>query len=228
MENCPNCGSKISTSIFKENLPLNDNEVNLINKFTDNSSLGYCQKCNDKDSLLRQAREKIYTLKNELTELNNKYIKDLGNLSIHIPILTLQNPQDWKYKSIEMVSAQMVTGTGIISEIASNWTDFFGMDSSQYNEKIKSAEEKCKSILRAEVIKIGGNAILGTDIDYSEAGAGKGMLMVCMAGTAVKITNLDELEYNAKALSEIDNLVKALHETQIQMKEFSELNVIVK
>ncbi|MFN3759280.1 MAG: heavy metal-binding domain-containing protein [Algoriphagus aquaeductus] len=226
MEDCPNCGSKISTSIFKENLPLNDNEVNLINRFTDNSNLGYCQKCNDKNNLLKQAREKILTLKYELNVLNNKQITELGNLSRYIPISTLQNPQDWKYKSIEMVSAQMVSGTGIISEIASNWTDFFGMDSSHFNEKVKSAEEKCKSILRAEVIKMGGNAILGTDIDYSEAGSGKGMLMVCMAGTAVKITNLEELEYNVKALEEIDSLVKAIHETQLQIKELSEFKIL--
>ncbi|MEB2779986.1 heavy metal-binding domain-containing protein [Algoriphagus sp. C2-6-M1] len=225
MENCPNCDSKISTSIFNENLPLSDNEVKLVNRFTDNSSEGYCQKCNDKNKLLNQANKSFFTLKNELTILKNNQIEKLGKISVNIPISTLQNPQDWKYKSIEMVSAQMVSGTGIISEIASNWTDFFGTDSGYYNEKIKSAEEKCKSILRAEVIKIGGNAILGTDIDYSEAGAGKGMLMVCMAGTAVKITNLDELDYNKEALEEIDSLLKAIDETQLKIQELSEFKV---
>lgn len=226
MENCPNCESKINTSIFNENLPLTDNEVKLINRFTPNSSEGYCQKCNDKNKLLKQAKESFFTIKNDLDELNKNQITSLEKLSSNIPISTLHNPQDWKYKSIEMVSAQMVSGTGIISEIASSWTDFFGLDSGFYNEKIKSAEEKCKSILRAEAIKIGGNAILGTDIDYSEAGAGKGMLMVCMAGTAVKIYNLAELDYNTEALEEIDSLLKAIHETQLQIQELSDFNVL--
>lgn len=226
MENCPNCEAKISTSIFNENLPLSDNEAKLINRFTPNSSEGYCQKCNDKNNYLKQAKESFFTLKNELDELNKNQITSLGKLSVNIPISTLQNPQDWKYKSIEMVSAQMVSGTGIISEIASSWTDFFGMDSEFYNEKIKSAEEKCKRILRAEAIKIGGNAILGTDIDYSEAGAGKGMLMVCMAGTAVKINNLAELEYNTKALEEIESLQKSMQETQFKIQELVDFKVL--
>lgn len=33
------------------------------------------------------------------------------------------------------------------------------------------------------------------------------MLMVCMAGTAVKITNLDELDYDSVALNEIMKVV---------------------
>lgn len=180
----------------------------------------------DKNNLLWQAKKSFFSLKSELTILNNNQIEKLGKISVNIPITTLQSPQDWKYKSIEMVSAQMVSGTGIISEIASNWTDFFGMDSGYYNEKIKSAEEKCKNILRAEVIKIVGNAILGTDIDYSEAGAGKGMLMVCMAGTAVKITNLDELDYNKEALEEITSLIKAIDETKLKIQELSEFKVL--
>ena len=35
---------------------------------------------------------------------------------------------------------------------------------------------------------MGGNAIIGTDIDYSEVGGGKGMLMVCMSGTAIELS----------------------------------------
>ena len=37
----------------------------------------------------------------------------------------------------------------------------------------------------------GGNAILAVDIDYSELGGLKGMIMVCMTGTAVTLKNVD-------------------------------------
>ena len=38
-----------------------------------------------------------------------------------------------------------------------------------------------------------GNAITGVDIDYIEVGKGKGILMVCMTGTAVRINNNNNL-----------------------------------
>ncbi|MBE5322140.1 heavy metal-binding domain-containing protein [Pedobacter sp. MR2016-19] len=38
---------------------------------------------------------------------------------------------------------------------------------------------------------LGGNGIIATDVDYAEVGGAKAMVMVCMAGTAVKIKNQD-------------------------------------
>nr|MBI1231346.1 heavy metal-binding domain-containing protein [Cytophagales bacterium] len=157
--------------------------------------------------------------KSELKNSNSSKIKELINF---VPIVTLHTPQDWKYQSLQIVSAQSVTGTGVITEIASSWTDFFGMESGRYNEKLKTGEDNCKSILRFQALQMGGNAILGADIDYSEAGAGKGMLMVCMAGTAVKITNLRELNYNEDALNDLQNRVAEIREVE------SELNVLSK
>jgi hypothetical protein len=49
---------------------------------------------------------------------------------------------------------------------------------------------------------LGGNAVIATDIDYAEVGGVRAMLMVCMAGTAVRLNNLQEVmdvdnqEYN--------------------------------
>ncbi|MFL0685368.1 MAG: YbjQ family protein [Algoriphagus aquaeductus] len=221
METCPNCGTKLTTSIFKENLPLNNKEVELINRFSEFNCDGYCQKCNNENNLLGNAKKEYFKLKNELADSLNAMTSELTELSQFVPIVSLHTPQDWKYKSIEIISAQVVSGTGIVAEITSNWTDFFGMDSGVYNEKVKNAEVKCKSLLRMQTINLGGNAILGTDIDYSEAGGGKGMLMVCMAGTAVKITNLQELEYNSSALNKLGELVKSIKE-KIALQE--ELN----
>jgi hypothetical protein len=54
---------------------------------------------------------------------------------------------------------------------------------------------------------MGGNAVVATDIDYSEVGGDKGMLMVCMSGTVVKLNNISILhETKVKALEELTEL----------------------
>lgn len=226
MDNCPNCNTKLSTSIFKENLPLEMKEVNLINRFSELNSSGYCQKCNNEGNLLANAKEEYNKQKNQLEKSIADLTFELSEISKFIPIVTLHNPKDWEYESLEMVSAQIVSGTGIIAEISANWTDFFGMDSGVYNEKIKNAENKCKDMIRMQAINLGGNAVLGTDIDYSEAGGGKGMLMVCMAGTAVKIKNLNELGYNTSALKSLNQIVKSLKEKISIQNELKELGIL--
>jgi uncharacterized protein YbjQ (UPF0145 family) len=47
--------------------------------------------------------------------------------------------------------------------------------------------------LRKETLELGGNAVLATDIDYAEVGGDKGMLIVCMTGTAVLLKNPEVL-----------------------------------
>ncbi len=59
----------------------------------------------------------------------------------------------------------------------------------------------CLNILRKKAIELGANAIVAVDIDYAEVGGGKGMLMVCMAGTAIYVKNVEILgENTANAL----------------------------
>ncbi|TXD81294.1 heavy metal-binding domain-containing protein [Subsaximicrobium wynnwilliamsii] len=57
-----------------------------------------------------------------------------------------------------------------------------------------SRENMCFAQIRIQTLNLGGNAVIATDIDFSEVGAAKGMLMVCMAGTAIKLNNTDILE----------------------------------
>jgi uncharacterized protein YbjQ (UPF0145 family) len=114
-----------------------------------------------------------------------------------------------------MVTGQSVTGTGVISEFTSSWTDFFGAQSNRYNAKLKAGEQLCFAQLRKQAADMGGNAVIATDIDYSEVGGDKGMLMVCMAGTAVRLKNLDVLSENRqKYLPTIDRVSQRFAELQ--------------
>lgn len=223
IKSCPNCNSEIKESIFSDNPLIDTTKVDFINSFTENSSIGYCGKCSN--ALFKNASNKFREIRKTKNENKEKLSKRLLELIDSVPIITLHNPQDWKYKSLEIVSAQSVIGTGVITEIASNWTDFFGLESSRYNEKLKNGEENCKRILRYSALKMGGNAILGTDIDYSEAGAGKGMLMVCMAGTAVSITNLKELNYNIEGLNELEKIPENLNAIELELENLTKFNM---
>jgi hypothetical protein len=69
------------------------------------------------------------------------------------------------------------------------------------NAKILEAESKCAKLLREKAAAIGANAIIGLDIDYNEVGGVKGILMVCMTGTAIKISpnsdNIADIDFKS-------------------------------
>lgn len=181
---CPNCNSEIKESIIAS-VTLSSNRITeFINEFTDNQSSRFCTKCYR--PILERAVDSFYEIKKESNEVVDSTLKS-------IPIITIHSPKDWDYDVLEMITSQSVTGTGLFSEIASDWTDFFGKESNSYNKKLKEGEERCKNQLRIEAFRIGANAIIAADIDYSEAGGSKGMLMVCISGTAIKLKNIEIL-----------------------------------
>lgn len=73
----------------------------------------------------------------------------------------------------------------------------------------------CFAQLRKQAIDLGGNAVIATDIDYSEVGGEKGMLMVCMGGTAVKLKNCsilgDDRSRNIEVLTKYNERLKFLN-----------------
>ena len=218
VKNCPNCNAEIREAFFGvENLLISNTRTELINHFLKRSSLGYCTKCSK--ILLEEAAKEYKNVIGDLRDRKERISKRTADLIDKVPLVTLQYTQDWKYTSLEIVTAQAVIGTGVIAEIASNWTDFFGAQSSMYNEKLKKGEAICKNMLRLDALKMGGNAILGVDIDYSEAGGGKGMLMVCMAGTAVKISNLKDLSYDFESIQELEKGLATLKEIDLELED---------
>gem|GEM_PF-4303678 len=55
------------------------------------------------------------------------------------------------------------------------------------------AEDSCADQLRVQCLKMRGNTIIGTDVDYSDLGSGENMIMVCMSGTAIRLCNPEVL-----------------------------------
>jgi uncharacterized protein YbjQ (UPF0145 family) len=120
-----------------------------------------------------------------------------------------------------MVTGQTATGTGVISEFTSSFTDLFGAQSGRHNMKLKSGEDMCFAQLRKRTLDKGGNAVIATDIDYSEIGSSRGMLMVCMAGTAVRLSNTDVLG------SKRAQLINELAEHNSRLRKLMKFKIIV-
>lgn len=198
-DSCPSCGVKLKSTGFNTNILLNSRELSLIKEFGGTENEFRCQKCGT--GYLTRAKENLESQKNNIKSQLEKLIKAILIVSTHSPI-------NWDYEIIGMVTGQTTTGTGVLAEFSSSFTDFFGSQSGTYNTKIKKGENLCFDQLRVQALQMGGNAIIATDIDYSEVGGDKGMLMVCMAGTAVRLKNTsiigDERSKSLEAVLELN------------------------
>ena len=201
---CPNCGAKIKDTIFGSNFLLSTQENELVAEMNNTQIVNGCNKCQNE-----QLVEALKKFKNQRTQYQAEIKKDINN----IPIITVHTPYNWDYKILGIATGQSTTGTGLFSEIGSSWTDFFGLQSETYNNKISDGEALCGQKIRMKAIQMGGNAIIGTDIDYSELGGGKGMIMVCMSGTVVRLNNTEVLDqYKMDSIARISKLVDQLHQ----------------
>jgi len=181
---CPNCQTEIKGGVFKSNDLLLQKSIDVINFYSDNPQNGYCGNCG-KD-LYKNAELKMDAEKESLKKILNQLIH-------FVPVISTHSPFNWDYSIIGMVTGQSATGTGVITEFTSSFTDLFGAQSSRHNQKLQQGENLCFAQLRKKALDLGGNAVIATDIDYSEVGSGKGILMVCMAGTAINLKNLEVL-----------------------------------
>ena len=170
--------------MLSSNYILNQNQIDFIRTIHEDKKEAYCHDCGVK---------LVISYKAELSIQKEELKAAVSKLIINIPVVTLQNPKNWDYTVIDMVTAQSVSGTGLIAEIASSWTDSLGGQSDILSNKLNKGEEICKNKLRLKCTDIGANCVIATDIDYAEVGGVKGMLMVCMSGTAVVLNNIADM-----------------------------------
>lgn len=216
-KHCPNCQKKLDGFMTSRYI-LSDKTNAFINTFNFPNSEAYCNATECGPTLIDNYKQQI---KSSQDTLNNDILAKLDL----IPIVTAHSPLNWEYEVIEIVSAQSVSGTGFFSEMSSSWADFTGGQSNAMINKLSSGEDICKQKLRYKCLSLGGNAIIATDIDYSEVGGVKGMLMVCMAGTAVNL-NMDRLFASKRDdIADLKEKVSKLTELQsIEFPEFTDLN----
>jgi uncharacterized protein YbjQ (UPF0145 family) len=197
LDKCPNCGKSVK-GFFSTATLISESKTEFINKHLDLSSEAYCNLCSY-DYLNQIAR----SFQQQKNDIENR----LKQIIHYIPILSSPAPHEWKYEILDMITAQTTSGTGFTTELSRSFNDFFGGTSNTTNKKILTATNLCKSDLRIQCVKMGGNAIISTDIDYNEIGSGStNMLMVCMAGTAIKVLDIEM--FNSKSRESILEVIE--------------------
>jgi len=85
-----------------------------------------------------------------------------------------------------VVSAHVVTGTNVFSDIFAELSDFFGGRSKSYQKQLSSINDEVIERLKEAAFSLGANCIVGLRIDHDEiSGKGKSMFMVTASGTAI-------------------------------------------
>lgn len=90
---------------------------------------------------------------------------------------------------IGVYSGECALGTGFLSSLGAGFADFFGSNSGMYSDKLKKAKDYAINQLLEQVRRVGGNAVIGLDIDYTSFSSD--IMGVVANGTAVRITKSD-------------------------------------
>lgn len=86
---------------------------------------------------------------------------------------------------LEVISGEVVLGTGFLSELSASVADFLGSGAGMFETKLESAKTAAKEKLVLKSVECGGNAIIGVDFDYITFS--NNMIGVIANGTSVRI-----------------------------------------
>jgi len=86
-----------------------------------------------------------------------------------------------------IVTGEVIVGANIFRDLFASITDIVGGRSGKYEDVLARARKQALSEMQAEAEKLGGNAVIGVDIDYEVLGSNGSMLMVSCSGTAVVV-----------------------------------------
>jgi uncharacterized protein YbjQ (UPF0145 family) len=90
-------------------------------------------------------------------------------------------------KYLGLVSGDAILGANIFRDLFAGIRDIVGGRSAAYEKELRQAKRIALVEMMDEATELGGNAVVGVDLDYEtiEMGGGGGMLMVSATGTAV-------------------------------------------
>jgi uncharacterized protein YbjQ (UPF0145 family) len=90
-------------------------------------------------------------------------------------------------KYLGLVSGEAILGANIFKDFFAGIRDIVGGRSAAYEEELKKAKDIAVAEMAQQAQSMGGNAVIGVDLDYETIGANGSMLMVSASGTAVII-----------------------------------------
>lgn len=88
-----------------------------------------------------------------------------------------------------IVTGEAILGANIFRDFFAGITDIVGGRSGAYETELRKARDIAMREMADDAKKLGGNAVVGADLDYETItmGGGGGMLMVSASGTAVVV-----------------------------------------
>ena len=86
-----------------------------------------------------------------------------------------------------IVTGEVIVGANLFRDLFANIRDIVGGRSGSYERILADARKQAIEELQADAASLGGNAVVGIDLDYEVIGANGSMLMVSASGTAVRI-----------------------------------------
>ena len=86
-----------------------------------------------------------------------------------------------------VVTGEVIVGANIFKDLFAGIRDIVGGRAGSYEKTLRSARNTAFEELEAEAAQVGGNAVIGVDIDYEVIGKEGSMLMVTVSGTAVRL-----------------------------------------
>lgn len=102
---------------------------------------------------------------------------------------TLEGRRIGRYLGV--VTGEAILGANIFRDIFAGIRDIVGGRSGSYEKVLRDAKETAMREMMDEARRLGGNAVIGVDLDYEtvQVGSSGGMLMVSASGTAVVVDN---------------------------------------
>ncbi|CAM3985372.1 YbjQ family protein [Mucilaginibacter galii] len=93
-------------------------------------------------------------------------------------------------RHLKPVTAHIVAGTNVFSDVFAAFSDFFGGRSGSYQKQLTSLYDEAIHKIKLAAYEIGANGVVGLSIDMDEiSGKNKSMFMLTAIGTAVVLEN---------------------------------------
>jgi len=86
-----------------------------------------------------------------------------------------------------IVTGEVIVGANVFRDLFAGIRDIVGGRSGSYERILGDARKQAIEEIQAECGSLGGNAVVGVDLDYEVIGANGSMLMVSASGTAVRV-----------------------------------------
>ena len=143
---------------------------------------GFCEPCYLIEKNNDHKNQEYQNKQNKLNE-----IKKLSDEELKKIILTTESQVDFKIdKRIDIITSECAFGMNIFKDMFTGVRDIIGGRSESLQKTLRESKDNVLNELRREAYSIGGNAVIGVDLDYSEfSGGGKSMLFIVASGTAV-------------------------------------------